>query len=106
MTAAARGGTREVHSRRPALAHTRRGARAELRRLDDEPKAAAAQIELVHAAARSRYVCRTHHEPVTWRGTGCVKCAAKLHERRMRRLARKARRREALPDPMHRRAES
>lgn len=25
----------------------------------------------------SKYVCPTHYEPVTWRGTGCTQCAVK-----------------------------
>lgn len=27
-------------------------------------------------APRSRYVCREHGTPVSWRGTGCRRCAA------------------------------
>ena len=29
------------------------------------------------------YVCRDHHDqPVTWRGTGCTRCAADLKRRK------------------------
>ena len=31
----------------------------------------------------SGYVCRVHHDqPVTWRGTGCTRCAADLKRRK------------------------
>lgn len=42
----------------------------------------------------SRYRCPAHHAPVTWRGTGCPKCAQERRDhaetRRQRRAERAA----------------
>jgi hypothetical protein len=43
-------------------------------------------------SARSRYVCRVHYFPTSWRGTGCEACG------REERQARRRRKREPATD--------
>jgi len=46
------------------------------------PEAVPQTAPQAKAAPLSGYVCRVHHdEPVTWRGTGCARCASDLARR-------------------------
>jgi hypothetical protein len=40
------------------------------------------------SSAATGYVCRDHHDqPVTWRGTGCTRCAADIKRRKASKLS-------------------
>ena len=43
---------------------------------------------VVSARVVSKHVCRDHHKPVTWRGTGCPACDTERRDRQARRAER------------------
>lgn len=47
---------------------------AKRRPTPDAPSATSAVEPAPRPATTSRYVCREHHTPVTWRGRGCTEC--------------------------------
>lgn len=49
--------------------------------------------QLPEVPASSRYRCREHDVPVTWRGTGCHGCEYAAKRRAEREVERKSRRR-------------